>query len=399
MFFHQGAELTTEPGGGESVLGHRVMVGAFEIDGPAGVCSDLAVGKRSQRNMEVTVDRADGFGGIGHQIAVENTEIAIGSSAGIPLFEMTKPGGSEFGILAGLSPVFEDGGVDPFPDGVKDADVGGDRFGRVAQNGNDAGVGELLTEGKNGAGELGAFGEKDLIWPIQVEMPLQTGAIVMHEPPPLCGRQVVGKAGPPKGSDEGEKQVDGFGDEGIYKKTIILLRLCEAHLVHPVPPTEAVAFNPRGNIEQEMRFFLAGIGDGVNQLLERNTGENCLIHQDRGESMPVFCEKFLQETRPTAGRGNYEDRSENLLPSESWVKNVIESPANGHDDPKQAEEIHEKTDNHPPPKLEWFSEIGEIKSFGYEAEIKVHDREELFVVEKRPNSMQTLVGVIRINEQ
>ena len=75
-------------------------------------------------------------------------------------------------------------------------------------------------------------------------MSLEAGAVVLHELLLLREREVVGKASPPKSTDVGKEEVDRFGDEGVDEETRLFFRLGKTHLVHTVPPSEAVALNP-----------------------------------------------------------------------------------------------------------------------------------------------------------
>ena len=63
-----------------------------------------------------------------------------------------------------------------------------------------------------------------------------------------------------------------------------------------------------------------------------------MIHEDRGEGVPVSGEKFLQEGGAAAGRGDDKDRAADLLPAEGGKEDVVEGPADGHDEPEGAKE-------------------------------------------------------------
>lgn len=75
-------------------------------------------------------------------------------------------------------------------------------------------------------------------------MALEAGAVVAHKAAALAGWEVVCKASPPECADVGEKEVDGLCDEGVNEESVVLLRFGEAHFVHSVPTSEAMAFDP-----------------------------------------------------------------------------------------------------------------------------------------------------------
>ena len=157
---------------------------------------------------------------------------------------MEKPSSSQLGIFARFGPTLSNGRIDPLPDGGKNTDVGGDRLPRISKNINNPSIGKFSLEAENRSRKLSGFGEKNLVGPVEVKMSLEAGAVVLHELLLLREREVVGKASPPKSTDVGKEEVDRFGDEGVDKEARLFFRLGKTHLVHTVPPSEAVALNP-----------------------------------------------------------------------------------------------------------------------------------------------------------
>ena len=94
----------------------------------------------------MAVDGANRVGGFGDEIAVEDAEVAVAIGLGVLCLEVAEPGGGQFRVFEGGLTFLGQGRLDPFPDGVKNADVGGDGVGRVAEDVDDAGVGKLLSE-------------------------------------------------------------------------------------------------------------------------------------------------------------------------------------------------------------------------------------------------------------
>ena len=312
----------------------------------------------------MAVDGPDGLRRPGNKIAIKNAEVATPVGPAVLLLEMPEPGGGEFRVLQRLLALFLQGGVDPFPDRVKDADVGGDRLGRVAEDVDDAGVGKLLAEAEHRTGELGGLGEQDFVFSVQVEMALQAGAVVAHQPPAFRLRQIVGKAGPPKQAHVGEKQVNGLRDEGVDEKAVVLLRLGQPHFVHVVPTSEKAPFHPGDQKTQKAVPVAAEPGDSQNDFLEKDAGKDRLIHQHWGERLTVLGQHFLQKGGSAAGRGDDEDRLADRLPAEAGKKKMIEGAARGHHDPERGQEQHEKGDDQPAPQVERATQIGVSESLG-----------------------------------
>ena len=122
-------------------------MGAFVIEGTAGLDLDLAFGFGGEGDVKVAVDGAgDGFGSA-NQIGIKDTEVGFGSRGDVIFFQVKEPRGSKFGVFEGFSTCFFDGGIDPVPDGVENADMGGDGFDGIAENVDDSGIGEFGTNG------------------------------------------------------------------------------------------------------------------------------------------------------------------------------------------------------------------------------------------------------------
>jgi hypothetical protein len=160
--------------------------------------------------------------------------------------------------------------------------------------------------------------------------------------------------------------------------------------MHPIPTPETVALDPRGKISKETSFLLACLSDGMNQFLDRDAGEDGLVHQNGGEHIPVSGQDFLEKGGATSWGGDDKDGLADFLPAKARIKEVVQCPSDGHDDPKQGEEGQEKCDNHPTTQLKGFTEIGKIQGFCEEVEIEVHEGILVFLVEIHVASMQTL---------
>ena len=303
-------------------------------------------------------------GWFGDEIAVEDAQIAVAIGPAVLFLQVTEPGGGQFRVLEGGLAFFGQARVDPFPDRIKDADVGGDGFRRVAENVDDAGVGKLLPEAMNRSGELGGLGEKDFVFSVEVEVSLEAGAVVTHDAPALRGGQIVGKAGAPEQADVGEEEVDGLGDKGVDEKAVVLLRLGEAHLVHVVPAAEKAALDPGDEQAQEAVAPRAEASDAQDEFLDRDAGKDGLIHEDRGEGVPVSGEKFLQEGGAAAGRGDDEDGPADLLPTKGGKEDVVEGPADRHDDPEGAKEQEKEGGDQPAARAERLPEVSVEESLG-----------------------------------
>jgi len=199
-------------------------------------------------------------------------------------------------------------------------------------------------------------------------MALEAGAVVAHQAAALAGGEIVCKSSPPECADVGEKEVDGLCDKGVDEETVVLLGFGETHFVHSVPTPEAVAFDPRRDIKQETAL-LAGcsLGDGVDELLDRDAGKDGLVHEDRGKGVTVLGEQFLKEGGAAAGRGDDEYGLVNLLSAKARVKDVVQEAPDEHDDPEAEEQEKEKGDDHPASELEGACQIVQIKSFGSKA--------------------------------
>ena len=364
VFFHHGAELVAEPVGGEAEFPERVVMGAFVLEGLPGGAGDGAGGFRTEGNAEVAVDRAHGVGWFGDEIAVEDAQIAVAIGPAVLFLEVTEPGGGQFRVLEGGLAFFGQARVDPFPNRIKDADVGGDGFRRVAENVDDAGIGEFLSKTVHRSGQLGGLGEQDFVFSVEVEVSLEAGAVVAHDAPALRGGQIVGKAGAPEQADVGEEEVDGLSDKGVDKKAVVLLRLGEAHLVHVVPAAEKAALDPGDEQAEEAVASGAEAGDAEDDFLDRDAGKNGLIHEDRGKDLPVPGEQFLEEGGAAAGRGDDEDRPANLLASEPREKDVVQGSANRDHDPESGEQQQKKGGDQPAAGAERLAEVGVEESLG-----------------------------------
>ena len=195
-------------------------------------------------------------------------------------------------------------------------------------------------------------------------MPLQAGAVVTHHAAALGGRKVVGKPGAPEEADVGEKQINGFGDEGVDKETIVLLRLGEAHFVHVVPASEEAALEPGHQQAEEAVRISPQCADSQDDFLNEDAGEDCLVHQHRGESLAVLSQEFLQESCAAAGWGDDENGAANLLAPEGGKENMIQGPPDGHHHPKAGQKQHEEGHNQPAAQAEGLSQKGVEKSPG-----------------------------------
>ena len=165
-------------------------------------------------------------------------------------------------------------------------------------------------------------------------MALQTGAIVAHDAALLGLGQVIGKPGAPQQTDVRKQQVNGLGHKGVDKEPIVLFGLGEAHFVHVVPAAEKAPFDPGDEQAEETVPFPAEAGEGEDHLLDRDAGEDGLIHQHRGKDLPVPGEEFLQEGGAASGRGDNEDGPANFLTTEPGKEDVIQGPADGDHHPK-----------------------------------------------------------------
>jgi len=95
-----------------------------------------------------------------------------------------------------------------------------------------------------------------------------------------------------------------------------------------------------------------GSGDGVNKLLDRDAGENGLVHENGGEGATIFGEEFLKKSGPAAWRGDDEYRLVNLLPAKAGIKDMVQKAPDDYDDPEAAEQTKEEGDDHPASELE-----------------------------------------------
>jgi len=89
-----------------------------------------------------------------------------------------------------------------------------------------------------------------------------------------------------------------------------------------------------------------------------------LIHEDRGEGVPVSGEKFLQEGGAAAGRGDDEDGPADLLPTKGGKEDVVEGPADRHDDPEGAKEQEKEGGDQPAARAERLPEVSVEESLG-----------------------------------
>ena len=78
------------------------------------------------------VNRADDRIGVSNKIGVKNAEVGFGFGGDVIFFQMKKPGGGKFGILHGFRSILLNLGIDPVPDGIKNADMGRDGFNWVS---------------------------------------------------------------------------------------------------------------------------------------------------------------------------------------------------------------------------------------------------------------------------
>ena len=74
------------------------------------------------------VNRADDRIGVSNKIGVKNAEVGFGFGGDVIFFQMKKPSGSKFGILLGFRSILLNLGIDPVPDGIKNADMGRNGF-------------------------------------------------------------------------------------------------------------------------------------------------------------------------------------------------------------------------------------------------------------------------------
>lgn len=265
-------------------------MGTFVVHGEAGVGPNLAFCLCRKGKSVSAIDGLNRSLGVLDKVGIKNPVVTLGPSRDSKFLQVQIPSDSELGIFARFGSIFSNRRIDPLPDGGENTDVGGDRLPRISQNMNNPSIGKFSLKAENRSRKLRGFGEKNLVGPVEVKMSLQAGAVVLHELLLLPKREVVGKASPPKSADVGKEEVDRFGDEGVDKETRLFFRLGETHLVHAVPPSEAVAFNPREDIRKEMALLLTGLGYGVDKLLDGDTWKNSLIHENGGKGVSVFCE-------------------------------------------------------------------------------------------------------------
>ena len=155
-------------------------MGAFVFEGALCLLLNRPFGRRGERNPEVAVDRSGCPIWVADEVGVEDSEVVFGAGGDVIFFQMKKPGGSELGVFEGFATFFADRRIDPVPDSIKNTDVRGDRFYRVTQNIDDAGVWEFCLEALDRTRKLGGFGEKNLFRPVEVEVSLKAGAVVAH---------------------------------------------------------------------------------------------------------------------------------------------------------------------------------------------------------------------------
>jgi len=109
-----------------------------------GIDLDLSFGTWGEWDVKVPIDGAAyGFGPT-NQIGVIDAEVGFGSSADVIFFQVKVPGGSQLGVLEGFRSVLSNLGVDPLPDGIKNADMRRNGFHRVSQDIDDAGIGKFI---------------------------------------------------------------------------------------------------------------------------------------------------------------------------------------------------------------------------------------------------------------
>jgi len=195
-------------------------------------------------------------------------------------------------------------------------------------------------------------------------MALEAGTVVPHEATLLGLRQVVRKAGAPKQTDVGKKEVDGLRDKGVDEETVVFLGLGQAHLVHVVPAAEKAAFDPGDEQAEETIPFPAEAGDGEDDFLDGDAGENGLIHQHRGKDFPVSGEKFLQEGGAAARWRDDKDGPADFLALEPGKEDVVQGSPESDDHPKAGEKQEKKGGDQPAPEPERLPQIGVEKGFG-----------------------------------
>ena len=125
-----------------------------------------------------------------------------------------------------------------------------------------------------------------------------------------------------------------------------------------------MALHPVDDFAQKAVFLLAEAGDAQDDLLDRDAGEDGLVHQNGGKNLAVPGEKFLQKSGAAAGWGDNKNRLADDLPPEARKKNVIQSPPNCNHHPKRREEQHESGHNHPASEPERLAQIRVKKRLG-----------------------------------
>ena len=98
---------------------------------------------------------------------------------GLPFPQDAETSG-EFRVFQGLLALFLLGRIDPFPDRIKDTDVGGDGFRRISKDVDDAGVGKLLAKTVNRSRELRGLGKQSFVFSVEVKVALEAGSVVTH---------------------------------------------------------------------------------------------------------------------------------------------------------------------------------------------------------------------------
>lgn len=258
------------------------------------------------------------------------------------------------------------------PDGVEDADVGGDGLVGVADDGDELGVGEGFEEGLDGPAGLGGFGEDGFVGAIGVELALKAAFVIGHQFSAFFRGQGVGEAGFPEFVDEGKEEEDGFGDEGVDEEAIVFFGLVEPHFVHVIPAAEPFAFCP--GCQADEGFFERGVeaSELVEHFLIADGGEDGLVHLGMNETFMVEVHEFLGEGGAAAGRRDDEDGLDDLLVAEGGEEDAIEQSADGDEQPHQGEDGGEGEDVGPSAESKGCAEECEILGFEEEFGIEIH---------------------------
>ena len=133
---------------------------------------------------------------------------------------------------------------------------------------------------------------------------------------------------------------------------------------HVVPAAEKAALDPGDDQAKKTVALSAQAGDGEDDFLDGDAGENGLIHQHWGKDLPVSGEEFLQEGGAAAGWRDDKDGPADFLAPEPGKEDVVQGPTDGDHDPKAGEKKKKEGGDQPAPRPEGLPQIGVEKGFG-----------------------------------